>query len=308
MIIDRPNTTVADLAKELVDIREEGGVFALSRVLTLVIMAEDDGEESAIRAANVASNEHPMRVIVIVPKASETPRVDAEIRVGSDAGASEVVVLRVYGEAGGDVETLITGLLLPDVPVVQQWPSTMPSEQQQDNLRSISNRRIFDANACADPRAALNTIINTYVPGDTDLSWARITLWRSHLAEMLDAAAGDTVNSVEITGNQYATVMIFMQQWLEMQLHCEIIVHHDNAEAQVVGGGISAVTLNFATGSATLAREDGTQSAVLSQPGQPNHELALPRRSLPECLAEELRQVGEDKLFGLVIDGLRSAA
>ena len=42
-------------------------------------------------------------------------------------------------------------------------------------------------------------------------------------------------------------------------------------------------------------------TAVLTQPGQPDHELHLPRRTLRECLAEELRRLDADVLYGRVI-------
>ncbi|MGW8655074.1 hypothetical protein ACWGMO_37340 [Nocardia salmonicida] len=41
MIIDLPDTTVSQVAKQLVKVREEGGAVALGRVLTLVIAARN---------------------------------------------------------------------------------------------------------------------------------------------------------------------------------------------------------------------------------------------------------------------------
>jgi len=119
VIIELPDTTVSKIARALVSVREEGGAVALGRVLTLIIVASD-GEEEAIEAANDASREHPMRVIVLRLDGTDTttPRVDAQIRVGGDAGASEVIVLRATGPAASNTESLVTGLLLPDAPVV----------------------------------------------------------------------------------------------------------------------------------------------------------------------------------------------
>src|ERR1700710_2144989 len=101
MIVDLPATTTSKVSKALVKIREEGGAVALGRVLTLVIATHLGQEEEAIEAANDASREHPMRVIVVSTEEeiSNTvdSRVDAQIRVGGDAGASEVIVLRAYG-------------------------------------------------------------------------------------------------------------------------------------------------------------------------------------------------------------------
>jgi glucose-6-phosphate dehydrogenase assembly protein OpcA len=41
--------------------------------------------------------------------------------------------------------------------------------------------------------------------------------------------------------------------------------------------------------------------ARLSQPDQPTHDLSLPRRNLRDCLAEELRRLDPDDLYGEVI-------
>ncbi|PTT60737.1 OpcA/G6PD domain-containing protein, partial [Arthrobacter sp. HMWF013] len=37
------------------------------------------------------------------------------------------------------------------------------------------------------------------------------------------------------------------------------------------------------------------------QPGQPAQRISLPRRSLKDCLAEELRRLDPDEVFGEVI-------
>ena len=155
MIVDLPETTIAKVSRALVTLREEGGAVALGRVLTLVISAESGAAEEAIQAANDASREHPMRVIVVVHEpggVAAAPRVDAQIRVGGDAGASEVVMLRVWGPAGADEEGLVTGLLLPDAPVVAWWPGPdMPSVLSESPLGRIAQRRISDASAQPDP-------------------------------------------------------------------------------------------------------------------------------------------------------------
>ena len=66
MIIDLPDTTTSDDRPSAVDLRESGGAVALGRVLTLILVTEDARAESAIRAANDASREHPCRVIAVV--------------------------------------------------------------------------------------------------------------------------------------------------------------------------------------------------------------------------------------------------
>src|SRR5919112_76357 len=59
MIVDLPNTTTSLVSKKIMALREQGGVIALGRVLTLVVVTKSGLEEEAIEAANDASREHP---------------------------------------------------------------------------------------------------------------------------------------------------------------------------------------------------------------------------------------------------------
>ena len=159
MIIDLPDTTVSKISRALVSVREEGGAVALGRVLTLVIVTREAAMEEAIDAANDASREHPMRVIVLMINADddEEPRLDAQIRVGGDAGASEVVTLHAHGEAGdSNLESLVTGLLLSDAPVVVWWPNQTPEHVSETSIGRIAQRRITDAATKSDPAAPLS--------------------------------------------------------------------------------------------------------------------------------------------------------
>jgi hypothetical protein len=64
--------------------------------------------------------------------------------------------------------------------------------------------------------------------------------------------------------------------------------------------GIKSVTLVRESGDVLLERPSSGE-AILTQPGQPIHDLAFPRRTLRECLAEELRRLDPDVLYGRVI-------
>jgi glucose-6-phosphate dehydrogenase assembly protein OpcA len=124
MIVDLPSTTTSAVNKKMVELRERGGAVALGRVLTLVIVTDDGGPtEDAIDAANDASREHPCRVIVLARGARRAAaRLDAQIRVGGDAGASEVIVMRMYGPLADQGASVTVPLLLPDA--TPRWPAT----------------------------------------------------------------------------------------------------------------------------------------------------------------------------------------
>ena len=133
MITTLTATTTSRIVSRLV---EHEGTSGSSRVLTLVISTDEGGLESALCAAHGASRDHPSRIIAVVKPPEEdttgreTPRsrdghvsaqagghLDAEIRVGHDAGAGETLVLRPWDEAALHTDTLVVPFLLPDAPV-----------------------------------------------------------------------------------------------------------------------------------------------------------------------------------------------
>lgn len=305
MIVDLPDTTTSKVAKALVKIRQEGGAVALGRVLTLVIATSLGQEEEAIEAANDASREHPMRVIVVStadPDAEApltgTGRLDGQIRVGGDAGASEVIMLKAYGETASDEEGLVTPLLLPDAPVVAWWPGVAPEVVSQCPLGRIATRRITDASTQADPHAALRHLSKTYAPGDTDFSWTRLTLWRAQLAAVLDQPPYQPITEVEVSGAADSPSTVLLAAWLQLQLR--VPVRHDLTSRATGSSGIHGVRLQRESGLIELERSI-PNIATLIQPNQPTHDLSLPRRSLRDCLAEELRRLDPDDLYGEVI-------
>lgn len=302
MIVDLPNTTTSQISKALVKIREEGGAVALGRVLTLIISTRLGEEEEAIEAANDASREHPMRVIVVSTSGDENnhddTRLDAQIRVGGDAGASEVIVVRAYGDTASDKEGLVTGLLLPDAPVVVWWPGDGPKNASQSALGRIAQRRITDAAAVSNPLAALQHLATTYAPGDTDFSWTRLTLWRAQLAAVLDQPPYESITAVEVLGAADSPSTVLLAAWLQEQL--QVPVELQMTSPATGSSGIHGVKLHRASGVIELERTI-PNIATLKQPNQPTHDIALPRRSLRDCLAEELRRLDPDDLFGEVI-------
>ncbi|KQN45923.1 glucose-6-phosphate dehydrogenase assembly protein OpcA [Frigoribacterium sp. Leaf44] len=301
MIVDLPDSTISRVQKTLVKIREEGGAVALGRVLTLIISTRLGDEEEAIEAANDASREHPMRVIVVSTSTDLDDvdgRLDAQIRVGGDAGASEVILLRAYGETASDEEGLVTGLLLPDAPVVAWWPKTAPPVVSESPLGRIAQRRITDAASQSNPRQSIIDLARSYAPGDTDFAWTRLTLWRAQLAAVLDQPPYESVTEVGVSGAPDSPSTLLLAAWLRLQL--QVPVDGDLTTRATGSSGIHGVRLVRASGSIVLERSLD-DVATLTQPGQPTHDLALPRRSLRDCLAEELRRLDPDDLFGNVV-------
>jgi len=298
VIVDLPDTTVSKIARSLVNVREEGGAVALGRVLTLVIVTTHGLQEDAIEAANDASREHPMRVIVLMCDPEGEAKLDAQIRVGGDAGASEVIVLRAKGEAASNEESLVTGLLLPDAPVVAWWPDEPPARPAQSPVGRMAQRRITDAATKPYAKDRLSRLGPSYAPGDTDLAWTRLTHWREQLAAVLDQPPYDPVTDVEVVGAGSSPSTGLLAAWLRLKLDVDVTWRY--ARSDVWDHGIKSVRLVRASGDVVLERSNDID-ATLTQPGQPSHDIVLPRRTLRECLAEELRRLDPDVLYGRVI-------
>jgi len=302
VIVDLPASTISRVQKALVTIREEGGAVALGRVLTLIISTVHGEEEEAIEAANDASREHPMRVIVVSTArdggGDDEARLDAQIRVGGDAGASEVILLRAYGDTASDEEGLVTGLLLPDAPVVVWWPGRSPEVVAESPLGHIAQRRITDAASQPDPRQTIVDLADTYQPGDTDFAWTRLTLWRTQLAAVLDQPPYEPVTEVRVDGAPDSPSTLLLAAWLRLQLQVPVV--NELTSSGTGSSGIHGVRLVRASGPIVLERAV-VDVATLTQPDQPTHDLSLPRRSLRDCLAEELRRLDPDDLFGDVV-------
>lgn len=295
MIRDLPRTTTAAVAKLLVQLREEGGAVALGRVLTLVIDVGDGDVEGPIAAANDASREHPCRVVVVARSTVPGPLVDAQVRLGGDAGASEVVVVRAPQEMLADADTLVMPLLLPDAPIVMWWPHHLPDVPAEDPIGRMAQRRITDSVACLAPQEALRRLRAVHAPGDTDLAWTRITLWRGLVAAGLDTPPHLPVQRAVVTGNGDHPSIDLLAAWLGLALGCEV-------ERERIPGapGITRVVLERADGALVVDRPDG-RTATVSRPGSPTRRTAMPLRELHECLAEELRRLDDDEVYGEVL-------
>ena len=296
MIIDMPDTSTRAINRRLIKEREEGGAVALGRVLTLIIDADAHDPEDAIAAANAASREHPCRIIVMTERAgADEANLDAQIRLGGDAGASEVIVLRISGGVTRHVDTLVMPLLLPDAPIVVWWPYDVPTNPSEHPLGRMAQRRITDTTACSRPSRALRNLAQVYAEGDTDLAWTRATLWRGLIAATLDQPPFEPVHRAVVTGESTHPSVDLIAAWLAQALRCPV-------EIERVPGApaITQVRLERTSGDIVLDRPDG-KTASLRQPDQPEHRIALPIRQLRECLVEELRRLDADEVYGDVL-------
>lgn len=300
MITTLTDTSASAIDKKMIEMRETFGANTIGRVLTLIIISTGDIEEP-LQAAISASHEHPARVLVVdTDPENEQPGLDAEIRVGRDAGAGEIVVLRARGETVASLDTMVMALLLPDAPIVTWWPKDAPSSPVLDVLGSMSQRRITDSAACDVPLDTLKRLRRGYASGDSDLAWSRLTRWRGLLASAFEVPPVSVPARIEVFGSPASPSVVLLAAWLKRSLGvaAEIV---EVAEEQAIGAGIHGVRLHRTDGVIELTRVDD-EAITMHLPGEESGQhVTMPRRSLDELIAEELRRLDPDEVYGEVL-------
>ncbi len=297
MIVELLDTTTTAVNKKLDALREEAGVVTMGRVGTLIIKTDNDTLlEESIEAANAATHEHPSRVIVVASGNADAieSRLDAEVRLGSDAGGGEVVVLHLSGPLANHAESVVTPFLLPDIPVLAWWPCAAPSVPAQDPLGKLAIRRITDATNGEDPLAAIKGRLSGYTAGDTDLAWARITYWRALLVSAVDQKPHEPIQSALVSGLKDEPALDILAGWLASRI--------DGPVRREVGE--LKVELERKTETITLSRPQEGTTATLSRNGRPDALVPLARRETRECLAEDMRRLDPDEIYFDALGGI----
>jgi glucose-6-phosphate dehydrogenase assembly protein OpcA len=297
VIVDLPATTTSLVNKKLDGLREEGGAITMARVLTLVIAPDSNAIlEESIEAANAASREHPCRVIVVVPDnpLADEAKLDAQIRVGHDAGAGEVVVLKLSGPLANHASSVVVPFLLPDTPVVAWWPAGAPEVPARDPLGQLAIRRITDATNAEDPLQSIKSRLAGYTSGDTDLAWSRITYWRALLTSALDQSPFEPITSALVSGLKTEPALDILAGWLANSI--------DGPVRREVGQ--LKVELIRPTETITLSRPQDGVTATLTRTAKPEAKLPLARRETRECLAEDLRRLDADEIYFAALQGI----
>lgn len=297
MIVDMLDASTTAINKKLDELRENAGVVTMGRVGTLIIKSDNDSLlEESIEAANAASHEHPSRVLVVAAGNADAAdaRLDAQVRVGGDAGAGEVVVLRLSGPLSQHADSVVTPFLLPDIPVMVWWPDIAPAVPAEDPLGKLASRRITDATNAEDPLSAIRSRLPGYTAGDTDLAWARITYWRALLTSAVDQKPHEEIESALVSGLKTEPALDVLAGWLANRI--------DGPVRRVVGE--LKVELERKSETITLSRPQEGSTATLRRSGRPDALVPLARRETRECLAEDMRRLDPDEIYFGALEGI----
>lgn len=285
------DTTGTEVVRALSAERRSAGAVAFGLALTLVVVTDQRSVEEAERAATAAAAAHPCRTLIVVRRHTEAPdpRLDAEVLIGDRLGPGEAVVMRMYGRLALHAESVVLPLLAPDAPVVTWWHDAPPERIAYDPLGVFADRRVTDVMRCKDPMSGLIQRADDYAPGDTDLSWANITGWRSLISASFDSLDSRPQRAV-VHGPKHPSTALMMG-WLRSRLG--IPVDHDETRDEL----IQQVEIELADQTFSITRQD-RHSAVLHRGDQGDRIQPLATRDLGELLSEEVKRLDADGVYG----------
>jgi glucose-6-phosphate dehydrogenase assembly protein OpcA len=296
------DTTTGDIMKTLTKLLHEGG-GASGLALNLVALTTEDEREEVERAASVAAQEHPYRLIMAIPRDLDAtePRIDAEVTVGERLGSAEAIILRLDGPAAAHLTSIVLPMLASDIPVVTWWLLDPVRYGLEQELRSFADRRITYSARAADPVQSLYRRAESYSTGDTDICWTRISLWRSLIASAFDGVT-HAVEKITIKADDDDPSAQLMAAWLHLRLGVspEIVDTEVERNSEHLPA-IASVAFTMAGGETMEVERKADGTTVLLQAGLPKRRQTLQGRTLGQLLAEELRHIDPDTAYRKVL-------
>ena len=186
--------------------------------MNLIVVTEDEQGADAVAAmVGEVTMEHPARILLAVldRRANESSLnawISARCAIpepGQEQVCSEQITLVARGEDVGKIASSVTSLLVPDVPTVLLWKTSVrTSDPVLRSLLAISDRAMIDS---SEELAPLPTLLawgalaregsETATLGD--LGWTHATAWRAVLAKAFEP--------VEVRRFLYATDTVVVE-------------------------------------------------------------------------------------------------
>ncbi|WP_348525511.1 OpcA/G6PD domain-containing protein [Litorihabitans aurantiacus] len=114
----------------------------------------------------------------------------------------------------------------------------------------------------------LTQLAQGYHPGDTDLAWARATLWRGLIAAALDEPPYTPVTGVTLRGNTRHPSLVLLGAWLRESLGVPVAMEHDDAPA------ITGAVLHRENGDVLMERPVDSTILRISEPSGVSHRVS----------------------------------
>ena len=226
-------TTLRELERELGELRDastEAGASPRLRasVMTHIAWVPERWVEQATDTLAGLAERHPSRTILLFPQpdaAYDALEGEVDLRCFVRGGekrqvCSEVISLRLRGQRAAAPASVVTPLLVSDLPVFLRWRGPLPfGGGELDQLVGVADRLVVDSRewpAAAADFARLPELFDRIRV--SDISWARTLRWRAAVADLWPDVAEASV--LRVAGPE--TEALLLRAWLAARLGREI--------------------------------------------------------------------------------------
>ena len=231
---------VSDIERQLgkLRVREEADGMPELRTSTMTHIVWCPPEWHATAKLTLAGlvERHPARTIFLIPEAGRTSevRAQAELKGFQLPGMahevlSEVIQIRLRGEAIRHPGSIITPLLVSDLPVFCRWRGEPTwGSRELEEIVEVTDRLVVDSTEWRRTPAAYRDLAalleRTAV---SDIAFSRTLPWRRKLADLWPGIA--TIEKLRIQGPRADAELI--AGWLRSRLKREIALTRRRAES-----------------------------------------------------------------------------
>jgi glucose-6-phosphate dehydrogenase assembly protein OpcA len=194
---------------------------ARTSVLNLVVYVKNETElEQASDTVLNLAGRHPSRAIYVMPGASKSGEVEAELRAHAlprSEGIEQIFVEEIRLRTGalrpGNLPELLSPLLIADLPTYA-WCHELSGESSAvlAALAELADQVVVNSAAAPDPVAALRTL-GPFGRQIIDFTWLRLLPWCELTAQFFDSESARrhldqiTTLQIEYSGSMAASVL-----------------------------------------------------------------------------------------------------
>ncbi len=274
-----PETSLRELERELARLRDastEPGAAPSIRasVMTHIAWVPEAWVEQATGTLAGLAERHPSRTILLLPRPEDPDGLAGEVDLrcfarGGQEGevCSEVISLRLGGQRCAAPASIVTPLLVSDLPVFLRWRGPLPfGTSELEQLVGVADRLIVDSAEWQYVEADVPRLAELFDRiAVSDICWARTEPWRGAVADLWPDVAEASTLRVAGTRNE----ALLLRAWLGSRLGRPVGLRHEPA------------------GEIELVEVDGREA----RPAR------LEPRTSSDLLSDQLEVFGRDRIY-----------
>jgi hypothetical protein len=236
---------LADVERALGELRDASaagteGPDLRTSVMTHLAWVPAEWREAALETLAGLEERHPSRGILLFPDPSAADGIDAKVSVlafplrgGRRHVAAEVIQLTLRGQAASAPASIVTPLLVSDLPVFLRWRGELPfGARELEQMLEVCDRLVVDSREWKDPGGAYRELESVFEQtAVSDIAWRRTWPWRRALAGLWPEIA----EARELRVDGPLAEALLLVGWLRSRLErpCEL-VHEDSPRIESV--------------------------------------------------------------------------